>query len=153
MAAKVPKPKMEQKKQGSTVNLPSPRSAHAVRAENETAAEPHHRKPAAATLNPDTLLVMDAVLSSDTLSASHYYVQETAGEYVLIQSQRVHSEERVMRLREAQCPGAANASLMCCEVRPISKSLFKSPQCTADTEAQRYKPKITHRPLRGTETT
>lgn len=93
--------------------------------------ESHHWKPAAATLSPDTPLVMDAVLSSDTLSASHYYVQETAGGYLLIQSQRVQSEERVMRLREAQCPGAANASLVCCDVRPISKSLFKSPQCTA----------------------
>lgn len=61
--------------------------------------KPHHSKPAAAALSPDKLLVMDAVLSSDTLAASHYYVQGTAGRCVLIQSQRVQSEERVMRLR------------------------------------------------------
>lgn len=66
--------------------------------------KPHHRKPAAAALSPDALLVMDAVLSSDTLAASHYYVQETAGGYVLIQSQRVQSEERVMRLRGGAVP-------------------------------------------------
>lgn len=72
-------------------------------------SKPHHRKPAAAALSPDTLLVMDAVLSSDTLAASHYYVQETAGGYVLIQSQRVKSEERVMRL----CGGAVPWSSQC----------------------------------------
>lgn len=59
--------------------------------------------------SPDTLLVMDAVLSSDTLAASHYHVQEAAGGYVLIQSQRVQSEERVMRL----CGGAVPWSSQC----------------------------------------
>ncbi len=50
---------------------------------------PHHRKPAAAALSPDTLLVMDAVLSSDTLAASHYYVQDTAGAWICADSESV----------------------------------------------------------------